>query len=642
VNPFGFAEDSWLRRVGCGSALARTGLEEARVLAGPAPMLPFDRIERLRLQWREGLRRHIAGRLQHSSGHFMISLLLGDRSGLEQVRLEGWRASGLAHLLALSGMHVSLMAVLMAQALSLLRFPPWMRDTVLVLFLPLYVWVCGWPASVVRAALMALLMLVARRLERPQHLFAVLVLGAEIQVLLQPGQLLDVGFQLSYLAVAALALCPAWLPAVEKAGHWLKRGLAILWGTLLTSLAITVFTAGITFGVFGRLPIGGMLLNLVAIPVCDGLLAAGLFHCVVRLPGDPIPALCEAAIVLLDLFAGWGSDARTHILWQPGPGWSLWLCAVPFLLVHPRAWARRTFGMLMVVCLAAGVLLVEHRQGLLDDQGLELLALDVEQGDATLIRAPGGERVLVDTGLKDMHRDMGRRLLPVLRKLAPEGLDWLVLTHPDTDHIGGAVSILRGLPVRAVLTNGQWTDNPLCDSLRIVLDSLGLSPRRARPGMELARDPRWRLQVLGPPRAGGLPAGNESSVVLRVVGGGCRVILTGDAGHPAEHWLLDWGEVLESEVLKLGHHGSKHSTSQEWLKAVSPQLALVSCGRGNRYGHPTPLVMERVRQSGAEVRRSDHHRAVWLRCAGGVVEELDWEGRPPGPLYTSVKQREEQ
>lgn len=643
VNPGGFDEVGWLTRLSCEARLAASGLDQARAMApdtGP-PMLWQDRLENLRLAARHTVSMRIRRQLSPETGAFLVSLMLGDRSGLDRERLAGWRASGLAHLLALSGLHVGLLAGLLLQTLGLLRVPRLGREGALLCFLIGYVWLVGAPASVVRASSMAMLLLLARRLERGQPLLLVLLLCAEVQLLLQPGQLLQAGFLLSYLAVAALAL---GLGNGESTRHRPRARIRRLGRSLLlaarTSLTVTLFTAGVTLHFFGRLPLGGIALNLLAIPACGVVLSTGVLHTVVALPGNPLPALLETGVWFLDRLALLGADPRSHILWKPSGAVSLWLGVLPFIVLLMRGRLQRA----LIVCGISGCLLALglKLRTLHRPESLELLALDVDQGDATLLLAPGGERVLVDAGVRSAHRDMGLRLLPVLAREAPEGLDWLVLTHPDADHIGGALSLLRNLPVRAVLYNGEWRRNALCDSLRMVCDSLGLSPRRARPGMQLARDPRWRLRVLGPPAGTLLPEGNERSVVLRVEHGLHAALLAGDAGLPAETWLLAWGPLLESQVLKLGHHGSRHSSSPAWLDAVSPELCLVSCGRRNRYGHPSPEVLQRCRDRGARILRSDHRAAIWLRFDRQGIRELNWPGRPAGPLFHSRHPQEEE
>jgi competence protein ComEC len=260
---------------------------------------------------------------------------------------------------------------------------------------------------------------------------------------------------------------------------------------------------------------------------------------------------------------------------------------------------------------------------------LELVVLDVGQGDALLLRSPKGRWILVDAGPKTESFDAGARVvLPYLRRRGVTNLDLLVLTHPDMDHVGGAGAILREFPVRGVLDPGMavgtevfldvldgarasgvpWTVGTAGDSLD--LDGIALRilwPRRVENGPP--REPDLDLaDLLAEEGANGV------SVVLEVRYGAFSALLTGDAPAAVEADLLPRVLSPRVQVLKVGHHGSRTSTSPELLERVAPDLAVISVGRRNRFGHPHAEVVRRLEAEGARVLRTDQHGIVSIKA----------------------------
>jgi competence protein ComEC len=270
---------------------------------------------------------------------------------------------------------------------------------------------------------------------------------------------------------------------------------------------------------------------------------------------------------------------------------------------RPRIGARAR-RLLVTAYVASGVLawpllLVWQARG-----SAELLVIDVGQGDAIAVRSPRGRWVLVDAG--PASRDSDPEAHPVVRALRARGvgrLEALVLTHPDLDHIGGAAPVLQSLDVRAVYDPAFPA--PKQDFVQVLTAATerGVPWRPARAGGRIELD-GIMLEVLYPPDS--LPPETETnatSVVLRLTYGDFDALLTGDAYTDVERALLPFLPPLE--VLKVGHHGSDTSTDSLLLARTHPEVALISVGRTNRYGHPSPRVLARLERSGAQIRRTD-------------------------------------
>jgi competence protein ComEC len=251
--------------------------------------------------------------------------------------------------------------------------------------------------------------------------------------------------------------------------------------------------------------------------------------------------------------------------------------------------------------------------------GLEIHFIDVGQGDAIAIRTPADHWLLVDAGPAGREGDAGqRRVLPFLRAHGAHRLEALILTHPDADHIGGAASVLRGMPVARVVEPGVPVGRGMYADLLQEVDREGIAWSAARRGRILKLD-GVELDFLWPTaRALAVPDAlenaNDISAVARVRYGEFSAILTGDAPVSVEDSLIArLGPALASTILKAGHHGSSTSTSEEFLRAVRPRLVVISVGRHNRYGHPAPEVMARLRRDGIDIARTDLEGTVSLR-----------------------------
>jgi competence protein ComEC len=390
------------------------------------------------------------------------------------------------------------------------------------------------------------------------------------------------------------------------------------------SLCAFLLTAPVVAYHFGVLAPISILANLPAVPLV-GLALVGVLGSVALYPIlPPVAALVAdgagvalegvdrvataAAALPLGHFPV-SRPAVTAILFA-----ALAACAGFALLRASRPVVRFTaaLGAGAAVILAGPALPAVH-------PGLEIHFIDVGQGDAIAIRTPGGHWLLVDSGPAGREGDAGeRRVLPFLRAHGARRLEALVLTHPDADHIGGAASVVRGIPVGRVIEPGLPVGKGMYADLLREVEGDGVAWSAARAGRVLRVD-GVELDFLWPTARAvssvdALGDANEVSAVARLRYGHFAALLTGDAPTDVEDSLIArLGPALQAPVLKAGHHGSSTSTSEAFLRAVRPRLVVISVGRRNRYGHPAPEVMERLRRDGIEVARTDREGTVSIR-----------------------------
>jgi competence protein ComEC len=261
---------------------------------------------------------------------------------------------------------------------------------------------------------------------------------------------------------------------------------------------------------------------------------------------------------------------------------------------------------------------------------LDVVFLDVGQGDATLISLPNGRHVLVDAGLRDPYTNKGvRTVLPHLRRYGIRRLDAVVLTHADADHYGGVFSVMEEIDVGQLVYNGHQKENPFWLSLLHTADSLGVPQRIVQAGDTLALDPNVRIRVLHPNETPEpFEDGNDASIVLRLEYGATSFLLTGDVEAFGESALVSrYGDLLAANVVKVAHHGSHTSSTEAFVEAASDSstaYAIISVARRNRYDLPNEEPLARWQATSAEVLQTAHEGAVWLRSRGERIEREHW------------------
>jgi competence protein ComEC len=601
-----------------------------RVEAGARLDLPVHPLVRLRgaAQLRA---RHLFG----DRAGAVEALLLARRGGIDPEVRERFARAGLMHLLAISGLHVGLVAGTLTLLGTLLRMPPGRTAVLAAAITILYVGFIGAPHAAARAGLQVLLVLAARVLQRPALPFALLAAAAIPLLAFDPFAVLDPGFQLSFAGTAGLIalrrrLLHDWIP---PAPEYLRESLAM-------SCAATLATAPIAALHFGLVAPVGIAANIAAVPLTAATVPAVALALIAATIWDPaghfIAGGASLLLVALERIAAAAAAIPAGHAHVPPAALLGWGAAAAGFAVARHALRRRAvrprLRRALLLAAAAGAFAgwpaVPARFG---DGALEIHAIDVGQGDALAIRTPRGRWVLVDAGMRSPRFDAGRsRVTPYLLRRGARRLEWLILTHPDADHVGGAAAVLSAIGARAVI------DPAVAAGKRVFVDALDAAARsgavwlEAEAGRELHLD--GVVLTLLHPRAASLdlrPADNDLSVVFRLEYGRFAALFLGDATESVEADIVaSHGRAVRVDLIKVGHHGSITSSSDALLRAAAPSVALISVGAGNRYGHPHPLVLARLEHHGAVVYRTDLHGWVRVRVRGdGAMQVTTQRGR---------------
>ena len=570
--------------------------------------------------------------------------LLGLRRNIPQDLNEAFRRTGTAHLLAISGLHVGvLLGISLAGSAALLGRKHHLHLIAPLLVIWLYGLLSGMSPSATRACIMGSVYLASMAFGRQRGSLAPIGVAAALMVAVSPSILYSISFQLSFAAIAGIAAFSDTfgdgLRSPIERRSLLRAPLAGITDMLGLSLAATITTVPLIAFHFERVSTLGIPASVLTLPVLPFLIVGNA--------GAALVGLASAAFAMPFGWVAWGAGAYlsgvvTLFAGLPGASVEIGVVGLPVVIAFygvlilaygakvmfpgtvrgflRRMAARRSptssprrvgslqqaaktspFGRIAIWLLvpAAFVASLVWSQVITNDNRLHVMFFDVGQGDAIFIETPGGRQVVVDGGSDPL---LMTRLLGERMRFNDRHIDIVAATHPNSDHIGGLAQVLERYDVGAVLDRRIEYESGAYEAWERLVDAeeaKGARVIEASAGQVIALDAVVRIEVLGPPPI--LLGGTESdadnaSLVLRLVYREVSILLTGDIFSEAERALLASGAALDSDVLKVPHHGSDSSSTRDFLSAVSPAAAVISVGEGNLYGHPHANVVKRLRE----------------------------------------------
>ncbi len=568
---------------------------------------------------RAAVRAHMNHTLPSEVAGVTRALVLGDGGALGYEQRRTIAAVGLAHLFAVSGLHVALVSGTLVRALQ------WLLQGATIGFASqrfaaalgvpltlLHALFAGGSPSAWRAAITAAIAWSVVAAGRRPSSTAITGAAALILSAPDPSMATRPAFLLSIVATSAILSAPRG-----------RRGRLRSAATI--SARTLVATTPMVWWWFGGVPLIGWLTNIVVLPfgswVVIPLAHAFALTASIPIAVDPMAAALDAAVrVLLACCEAFAPLAVTRRLPPLDPVQGVIVLSACVLLLVARSWRMRAAVLLLAAVgwLAADRALVAREQ----PRGeLRVTFVDVGQGDAALVDFPDGRAALIDTGPGDRHPAM-RELRTLLAARRRSRIDLVIITHGHPDHFGGLEALMEDIDVGEIWLNGQLLVEERDGRMTRLVSSALRRGTQVRFAPELcSRVPRFggaSLEVLWPcPRYDPALGLNDNSITLRLAFGRHSFLLTGDVEHDAEARLVAKGDSLAADVLKVAHHGSRTSTSPSFLAAVQPTVAIISSGAGNRYGHPSPEVVARLRNAGARVLRTD--------LGGGVIVSTDGE-----------------
>ncbi|MFI5177070.1 MAG: ComEC/Rec2 family competence protein [Vicinamibacterales bacterium] len=579
------------------------------------------------------------------SAAIVTAILIGDRAGLDPAVQRRLQAAGTYHVIAISGGNVALVTALCFVAVRLVARSARAPAVVTILAVLAYGAILSDDPSIRRAVAGATLyftLSLAGLVPRAVNLLAVVAMAIAV---VDPLVVIDVGAWLSFGATLGIVVWAGRIARVLRAGvppagaPRARAAVAYLWsaaaGLFAATISAEIALLPISAGVFSRVSVAGLALNFVAIPAMSVVQIAGFV--MAALAGWWPWAAAQAGTVgdeaARALVSSTGLlDVLPWLSWRVPPvslGWTAVYYAACACAGWPGAIRRGRVlagGAALVAAVVIGTApAVSVNQPI--DGRLRFTMLDVGQGDALVVQFPTGQSLIVDEGGIGGGFDIGARVVtPALWALGVRRLDWLAFTHPDLDHIGGAASVTDDLHPREI-----WEGVPVPRNLaRAHLSAVarGIAWRQLQAGDRLQLG-HVVIDVLHPPRPDWerQRTRNEDSLVMQLRFDDVSLMLTGDVGAEFESRFEREPDAAPLAVLKVAHHGSRSSTAARFVDALRPQVALVSAGRGNLFGHPAPEVVARLAALGALVFRTDLDGAITVETDGHVLDIRTWSGK---------------
>lgn len=554
--------------------------------------------------------------MPENNANTIYAMLFGGYNDIDEELLEAFSITGIIHILSVSGSHISLLIGFILNLTQLLRLSRRLSLCSLIAVIVFYAILCGGVPPVIRASVMGLLTAVALHLQRETTASNLLSITALVMLCIDPLLLFHISFQLSFASTAGLVYL---MPALRQKFKFLPKFIA---DNLALTLSAQLMALPIIAWYFNSLSLSSLLANLLIIPPLEFVIILGLLGTMIALCMPFCTVLAQIIFVQASLIFTFASKLTFALAKMPFA--NVYLPTIPFCLVV-------IYYLCMFLCLKQFALLKQYAKYIAPilciifaicfylnqkPSDLQIHFIDVGQGDAMLIITPKQHAILLDTGgTLNSDFDIGKRVtLPYLRHYGITRLDYLILSHSDADHAGGAKAILAKIPVAHLIIADEDLNN-YAKVLQIPLqDKILQNALIAKADMQFNLD-GIDFRFLNSPNAQGKSA-NEASNIVKLTYHNFSALFTGDLTQAGEQQLLQAHANLQSTILKVAHHGSKTSSSQKFLTAVKPQFAIISAGKYNSFGHPHEEVVERLNALPTKILRTDLNGAIIFTTDG--------------------------
>lgn len=590
---------------------------------------------------RQAINQRLFDLLETPVAGFLSAILIGYKQEIPSEVKRDFQKGGVAHVIAISGLHVGFIVLIISALLSFLPISFRWQNFLTIYFLVIYALLSGANPPVIRATLMVTVYLLGSVFQRKPEMMNTLFLAGLIFLLIRPQDLFSVSFQFSFVAVWSILFFYKRFTAMERLflrimpeNRFYKKFVFRVVQLFFVSLAAQIGTIPLTIIYFKQLPLMALILNLPVIPLIGiiipiGFMMLGLswLHSGIALSvGRFLTLLIKILFYLVHLAANL-PGACLRIFSFDWLVFLIYICAIllgySFSSLH-LAPLRKTIIVTIIFLLLWEIAPSVHHP--------QLLMLDVGQGESTLLITPAGKNVLFDAGPTTNNWDSGKDVIyPALQELRIFRLHKVILSHPHSDHIGGFFSLFTKIPIDSVYLPDVKIDYFWQDSLIKTIRKNRISYRFVQLGDYINLDPFTHIYFLGPLAEQLQPIDqtgksiNNTSLVALVKMEKTSLLFTGDTECEIEKSLLQWNTFLKADILKVGHHGSSTSSSLEFLQKIQPQIALIPVGQNNKFDHPSELILKRLQDLQIPYYRTDLHGAIFLQWEKTHWSWVEWD-----------------
>ncbi len=569
---------------------------------------------------------------QQTAG-LLRGLLLADRSEIDFETKNEFINSGVVHILAVSGLHVGYVLVIFIFIFG--RFGIYLRSTLTILGLLGFMFLTGVPPSVFRATLMTVVIIFAFLSNRTTNIINSISIAAFIILLTNPNEIYNPGFQLSFSAVLAIGILHPYFKKIiyelRLEQKWIENILLFIG----VSLSAQIGTLPFTLAYFSKLSIIALFANLFVIPAVGVIIGIAFITVFVGLFLYSIAIYFAAAN---DLISGW---MISFIKYTGSLDFSfLWIrnytlydaiifyagLGLILLVIQKTDKLYLKISLPIVLIFSMIIYSTFDNKEILEKNKLNIFMVDVGQGDAFLIQFPNGNTALIDAGEANPFIDNGERvIIPLLDYLGIKKIDYGFISHLDLDHYGGFISLIYNDRISEIFRPRPDSNKKSLRLEKYLKDRKVKSKSYDNYSFDVGNA---KIYFLNDPNSYSYKSfsSNNKSGVIKIVFGKTSFLFVGDCEHPAEYFLAtNFREMLDSDVLKVGHHGSKTGSSLAFLNLVTPKISLVSAGIKNKFNHPAKSVIYSLQKLNSKIYRTDEMGAVLLQSDGKNIKQVNWK-----------------
>lgn len=570
---------------------------------------------------------------QPQTAGLLRGLLLADRSEISYETKNEFINSGVVHILAVSGLHVGYILFIFIFMFS--RFGIYTRSIITIIGLLLFMLITGVPPSVFRATLMAIIIIISFLSGRSTNIINSVSIAAVIILLFNPDEIYNPGFQLSFSAVLAIALLyPYFQKQIFKLRlkhKWIEYILLFC----AVSISAQLGTLPFTLAYFSKLSVVSIFANLLVIPAVGVIVANAFLTLAVSLIFFPIATYFAAAndflTYLMLLIIRFFGKSNYSFIWIRN--FSLYDSILFYLLLFTLIFVYTKLEKIILKIFLTVILVLTFyvfidfdNENLIPENKLSILMIDVGQGDSFLIKFPNGKTALIDAGEANPFIDNGERvIIPLLDYLGINKIDYGFISHLDLDHYGGFASLIYNDRITEIYRPKPDSSEKSKRLEKFLKEKKIKSNIYKKTSLEIGNS---KIYFLNEPEdyAYNNFFSNDKSGVLKIVYGETSYLFVGDCEFPAEYYLVNrFPDMLDSDVLKVGHHGSNTGSSMAFLNSVSPDISLISAGIKNKFNHPSVEVLKNLTSVNSQILRTDYSGAVLLQSDGIKINIIRWK-----------------
>jgi len=520
----------------------------------------------------------------YKSNEYIKIFILGDTSLLDESVIESYRQNGISHLFSISGMHISLFASIILYVLKRISYNNYYNYGMIILFLFLYTLLVGSSPSVIRSLIMYILFSINKLLNLKTKNIDIMLIVLIIMLVINPYYLYNISFQYSYLISFTLVLFSYKLKNIKSN---VKKSLYVSFISFLISFPICIYN-------FYQVNILSIFLNLLVIPLVNFFIfPLSLISFIIPI-FSYILSLFTNVLQSISLFI-YNYDLGLIQFSKP----NIYLITIYYIFIYAYLYNKKIILIFIIIFI--------HKFYNYIDNKLEVIALDVGQGDSTLIKYPHNNgNILIDTGgiVNNDYSITLNKTIPYLKSIDISKLDYLIITHGDYDHMGETINLVNNFKVEKVIFNcGKF--NELEQELIEVLDRKKIPYYSCIKELNIDDN---KLYFLNNNDYGNE---NDNSSVIYTELNNHKFLFMGDAGVPVEEDLIQKYNLNDIDVLKVGHHGSKTSSSETFIDSINPKYSIISVGKNNRYGHPNKEVLNTLEDS--KIYRTDQDGSIMFK-----------------------------